>query len=64
MATKVYEITATINLRYEFEVDARNQANAIEVAEKELENKMVMLSRDFYHTYDIDIEQALESEGH
>lgn len=61
---KVYEIEATIMLRYNFEVDATNKSNADDVAREELENKMAWISRDHYDTYDIDIEQIEESEGH
>ena len=61
---KVYEVEATIMLRYSFEVDAKNKSEAIDVATEELEQKMAWISRDHYDTYDIDIEQVEESEGH
>ena len=61
---KVYEVDATIMLRYCFEVDAKNRAEADEVAREQLEKQMVHISRDYYDTYDIDIEQIEESEGH
>lgn len=64
MASKVYEIEATVMLRYTFEVDARSKADADGIARKQLEEQMVHISRDYYDTYDIDIEQIEESEGH
>lgn len=60
----VYEIDGTIMLRYCFEVDAKNRSDAHKKAVEELEQKMVWISRDLYHTYDIDIEDITESEGH
>lgn len=61
---KVYEVEATIMLRYCFEVDAKTKAEADKIAREELEKNMVFISRDRYDTYDIDIEQIEESEGH
>lgn len=61
---KVYEVEATVMLRYAFEVDAKNRADASTVARQQLEEQMVHISRDYYDTYDIDIEQVEESEGH
>lgn len=60
----VYEIEATILMRYTFEVDAKNRAEADKVAREELEKNMAFISRDRYDSYDIDIEQIEESEGH
>lgn len=61
---KVYEIEATIMLRQNFEVDATNRSNAYDIAEQELEKIMTFIKRDCYESYDIDIEQVEESEGH
>jgi len=61
---KVYEIEASVILRYSFEVDARTKDEAETAARTELEQQMVRISRDFYDTYEIDIEQVEESEGH
>lgn len=60
---KVYEVDATIMLRYCFEVDANSKANAHEVAQAELKKHLALLRKD-YDTADIDIEQVEESEGH
>ncbi len=62
--TKVYEIEATTLLRHSFEVDATSRAEADELAREALENNITFMSRDRYDTYDIDIEQVEESEGH
>lgn len=64
MATKVYEIEATVMLRHTFEVDAKNRADAGKIARQLLEQQMAFISRDYYDEYDIDIEQIEESEGH
>lgn len=61
---KVYEIEATITLRYNFEVDANNESTADIAARGLLDQQMAQLSRGLYDTYDIDIEQITESEGH
>ena len=61
---KVYEVEATIMLRRSFEVDAVNKSNAHEVATAQLEQEMAFISRDRCDSYDIDIEQVEESEGH
>ena len=62
---KVYEVEATIMLRVSFEVDATSKANAYDVATKAIETgTMPFIKRDYYDSYDIDIEQVEESEGH
>jgi hypothetical protein len=61
---KVYEVEATTMLRHTFEIDAKNRAEAEKMARKELEKNMAFIGRDRYDTYDIDIEQVEESEGH
>jgi len=63
--TKVYEVEATIMLRVSFEVDAKNKSDAYDVATEAIETgTMPFIKRDCYDSYDIDIEQVEESEGH
>lgn len=63
--TKVYEVEAVIGLTITFEVDAVSEADARRVAEKEIESgTMPFIRKDAYDTYDIDITDVQESEGH
>lgn len=60
---KVYEVDATIMLRFCFEVDAKDKAGARDEGEKILKQHLATIKKE-YDTADIDIEQVEESEGH
>ena len=60
---KVYEIEANITLNFNFEVDAKNKADAEKQANEQLEQFMVHVRREF-DSHDIYIDSVEESEGH
>lgn len=63
--SKVYEVEAVIALTVTFEVDATSESNARDVATEALETgTMPFIRKEAYDTYDIDITDVVESEGH
>lgn len=60
---RVYEVDSSVILRFCFEVDAPNRGAAQREATRRLESYISKLKKE-YDTYDIDIEQVEESEGH
>ncbi len=61
--SKVYEVEANIILRFNFEVDASNEAGAEKEARKTMQDYINRSRREFDES-EIEVEYVTESEGH